>query len=139
MDNSDIKDKKQYLHSDITGKILQCFYQVYNRTGYGFNNHIYIKSLHIEFQKIGLKSEPFKTVEIYYQMQDVGNFTADIVIEDKILIKIGTNEELSQMDELVLYNHLKTSILEAGLLLNFGISPMQRRKTFSNNDKSNIS
>ncbi len=139
MDNSDIKDKTQYLHSDITGKILQCFYQVFNYTGYGFDKAVYIKSLHIELQKIGLKSEMFKIVEIYYQMQDVGNFTAEIVVEDKILIKIGTNAELSQIEELILYNQLKTSILEVGLLLNFGITPMQRRKTFSNNNKSNIS
>lgn len=139
MENFDLKDKQQYLHRDITGKILQCFYEVYNNTGYGFDKSIYIKALHIEFQKIGLKSETFKVVEIYYQMQDVGNFTADIVIEDKILIKIGTHEELFQTDELVLYNHLKTCIFEVGLLLNFGINPMQRRKTFLNDNKSNMS
>lgn len=127
------------MHSDITAKILQCFYQVYNHTGYGFDKSIYIKSLHIEFQKAGLKSETFKNVELYYQMQDIGNFTADMLVENKILINVGTQEELSQTDELILYNHLKTSILEVGLLLNFGISPMQRRKTFLNNNKSNIS
>lgn len=139
MDSSDKKDKTQYLHSEITAKILQCFYRVFNHTGYGFDKGVYTKSLHIEFQKSGLKSETFKVVDIYYQMQDVGNFTADVVIEDKILIKIGTNEELSQTDELILYNHLKTSVLEVGLLLNFGVRPMQRRKTFLNNDKSNMS
>ena len=111
MDILDKKDTPLYLHSEITGKILQCFYQVFNHTGYGFDKDVYIKSLHIEFQKNGLRSETFKVVEIYYQMQDVGNFTADIVVEDKILIKTGTREELSQTDELILYNKLKTSIL----------------------------
>lgn len=139
MDNPDLKDNKQYLHSEITGKILQCFYHVYNHTGYGFDKVIYIKALQIEFQKSGLKSETFKNVEIYYQMQDIGDFTADIVVEDKVLIKIGIDESLSSRDELVLYNYLKTSILEVGLLLNFGTSPEQRRKTFSNNNKTNLS
>jgi len=139
MDNSDFKDSHNYLHSEITAKILQCFYLVYNHTGYGFEKNIYIKSLHIEFQKAGLKSETYKNVELYYQEHDIGNFTADMQVEDKVLIKIGTQEDLSQTDELVLYNHLKTSILEVGLLLNFGISPMQRRKTFLNDNKSNIS
>lgn len=139
MENSDLKDKTLYLHNELTGKILQCFYQVYNNTGYGFDKSIYIKGLHYEFQKIGIKSETYKNVEIFYQMQDVGNFTADIVAENKILIKTGIGEELLQTDELILYNHLKTSIFEVGLLLNFGINPMQRRKTFLNNNKSNIS
>jgi len=138
MDNSEKTDNNQYLHSDITGKILKCFYQVFNHTGYGFNKDIYIKSLHLEFQKNGLKSEISKNVEIFYQMKDVGNFSADIVVQDTILIKVGTSENLSQTDELVLYNHLKTCIFEVGLLLNFGITPLQRRKMFSNFNKSNM-
>ena len=60
-------EKGEYLHSEITGKILQSYFQVYNNVGFGFDKTIYISSLHIEFQKSGLKSEINKPIEIYYQ------------------------------------------------------------------------
>ncbi|MBU0661166.1 GxxExxY protein [Patescibacteria group bacterium] len=132
-------ENEKYLHSEITGKILQAFYQVFNNTGYGFDRSVYIKSLHIELQKAGLKSECNKTVEIYYQTKDIGNFISDIVVEDSVLLKICTKEELTSTDEQMLFNHLKVSILEVGLLLNFGISPQHKRKVYTNDRKCNMS
>lgn len=132
-------ENEKYLHSEISGKILQAFYQVFNHTGYGFDKSVYIKSLHIEIQKSGLKSECNKTIEIFYQTIDIGNFTADMVIENCVLIKVCTKEELSAIDEQILFNHLKVSILEVGLLLNFGIMPQHKRKVYTNNRKSNMS
>jgi GxxExxY protein len=131
--------ESNYLHSELTGKILQSFFHVYNHTGYGFEKLIYIHSLQIELQKAGIKSEINKLVEIYYQTKDVGNFIADIVVDEKILIKICTREELSNIDEQVLYNHLKVCILEVGLVLNFGLSPQHKRKVYTNDQKSNMS
>ncbi len=128
-----------YLHSDITGKILQAFYHVFNNTGYGFDKAVYINSLHIELQKAGLKSECNKTVEIYYQTIDIGNFAADMVIDNCVMLKVSTKEELSAIDEQILYNYLQVSILEVGLLLNFGIMPQHKRKIYTNNRKSNMS
>jgi GxxExxY protein len=116
MDFGDFKDKKNLgvthsLHSEITGKILKSFYQTFNHTGYGFEKRIYINSLHIELQKTGLKSEIHKTIEIYYQAIDVGNYISDMVVEDKILVKISTHKELIPDDELILYNEGSVSII----------------------------
>lgn len=128
-----------YLHSEITGKILQSFFQVYNNIGFGFDKSIYIQSLQIELKRLGVKYEINKSEEIYYQAQDVGNFIADIIVEGIILIKVSGKEEISIIEEQVLYNHLKVSILEVGLLLNFGLTPQHKRKVYTNDRKSNIS
>lgn len=132
-------EHENYLHSEITGKVLHSFFQVYNNIGHGFEKLIYINSLQIELQKAGLKSEIGKPIEIYYQAIDVGNFTADIIVENSVLLKISNREDLSTTDEQVLYNQLKVSIMEVGLLLNFGLSPQQKRKVFTNDMKSNMS
>jgi GxxExxY protein len=129
----------KYLHSEIIGKILQAYFHVYSNVGYGFEKIVYINSLQIELQKTGLKSESNKTVEIYYQTIDIGNFTADIVVENSVLIKICNKEELSVSDEQILFNQLRVSILEVGLLLNFGMSPQHKRKIYTNDRKSNMS
>jgi GxxExxY protein len=132
-------ENDKLLHSDITGKILQAFFQVYNQTGYGFDKIIYISSLQIELQKAGLKSESNKPTGIYYQTIDVGNYTADIVVEGSVLLKICNKEELSATDEQILFNQLKVSIMEVGLLLNFGLMPQHKRKVYTNDRKSNMS
>ena len=132
-------ENDKLLHTEITGKILQAFFQVYNHVGFGFDRTIYISSLQIELNKTGLKSETNKPIEIYYQTIDVGNFTADIVVENSVLIKICNKEELSATDEQILYNHLKVSIMEVGLLLNFGLMPKHKRKVLPNVQKSNPS
>jgi GxxExxY protein len=128
-----------YIHSEITGKILQSFFQVYNHIGFGFEKTIYISSMQIEMQKQGLKSEINKLVEIYYQTIDVGNYTSDIVVENSILLKLCSKENISVIDEQILYNHLKVSVLEVGLLLNFGLTPQHKRKVCTNDRKSNMS
>jgi GxxExxY protein len=95
--------------------------------------------LQIELQKAGLKSESNKPTGIYYQTIDVGNYTADIVVEGSVLIKICNKEELSATDEQILFNQLKVSIMEVGLLLNFGLMPQHKRKVYTNDRKSNMS
>ncbi len=131
--------EENYLHTEITGKVLQSFFQVYNHIGYGFEKSVYIQCLQVEIQRLGLKSEINKTIEIYYQTVDVGNYNADIVVEDKVLLKVSNKEELSAVEEQVLQNHLKVSILEVGLLLNFGLTPEHKRKVYTNDIKSNMS
>ena len=129
-------ENDKLLHSEITGKILKAFFEVYNQIGYGFDKTIYISSLMIELQNSGLKSESNKPTEIYYQTIDVGNYTADIVVENSVLIKICNKEELTTTDEQILFNQLKVCILEVGLLLNFGLMPQHKRKVYTNNLKN---
>lgn len=128
-----------YLHSEITGKVLQAFYQVYNNLGFGFPKKIYLNALTHELRKGGLTSEQNKSIEIYYDKVDVGDIPADIVVENLVLIEVHTDNEISTNKGQVLYNKLRSGIYEVGLLLNFGQSPEHLRKVYTNDRKVNIS
>lgn len=128
-----------YLHSEITGKVLQAFYKVYNSLGIGFPKKLYINALIHELRKSSLTAEQNKSIEIYYDQVDVGEIPADIVIENLVLLEIHTDDEISAAKGQVLYNKLRSGIYEVGLLLNFGQSPEHVRKVCTNDRKSNLS
>jgi GxxExxY protein len=128
-----------YLHSEITGKVLQAFYKVFNNLGIGFPKKLYINALVHELHKSGLTAEQNKVIEIYYDLVDVGEIPADIVIENLILLEIHTDDEISSAKGQVLYNKLRSGKYEVGLLLNFGQSPEHVRKVCTNERKANLS
>ena len=127
-----------YLHAEVTGKTLQCFYQVYNGLGVGFTKSNYIHALSHDLRKAGLSCESNRPVELFYDTVDIGDFIADMVVEGKILLSIETDIEVSPTKSQVLYNKLKCSIYEVGLLLNFGNTPGQVRKEARNDRKANL-
>jgi len=128
-----------FLHSEITGKIIQCFYQVYNGLGIGFSKKHYIHALINDLRKEGLPLEHNRLVELFYKGIDIGDFYVDILVERKILVYIETDNEISSLKGTYLYNKLKSSIYEDGLLLNFGVSPEHARKQIPNDTKYNAS
>jgi len=87
----------------------------------------------------GLTCEQNSLVELYYKGIDIGDFYVDILVERKILVYIETDNEISSLKGRYLYNKLKSSIYEVGLLLNFGVSPEHTRKQIPNDKKYNPS
>ncbi len=65
-------------HKDLTGKIIECAYKVHNNLGFGFLESVYQNALLIELEKVGLKTEKEKRIQVYYQGQVVGDYVADI-------------------------------------------------------------
>lgn len=124
------------LEEELTGNIIKIFYKVYNTLSYGFLEKIYHKSLMIELQKVGLKVETKKHINVYYEGEIVGEFEADLVVEDKVILELKAAESLSEANEAQLINYLRATEIEHGLLLNFGKSPQFKRKFFSNEKKS---
>jgi len=124
--------KEQYLHKELTSKIINCFYTVYNTLGYGFLEKVYENSLMIELLNNGLQVEKQKPIKVYYDNQLVGEYFADLVVNDQIIIELKASESLCEEHEYQLINYLKATNFELGLLLNFGKKPEIRRKIFSN-------
>ena len=118
----------KYLYSETTDKILKSFYEIYNQVGIGFEKSVYVKSLLISLKRAGLKSEINKEKSLYYLDQEVGKLIIDILVEGKILLKVSAEEKLEEKEVKILENELRMSEIEVGLLLNFGIEPIQRRK-----------
>ena len=128
---------EHYLHKELTDKIIKAFYHVYNELGYGFLENVYQNALYLELNNIPLKVEAQKTIEVYYQNQLVGNYRADLVVNDIIIVELKAVDFLIEEHELQLINYLKATNMEIGLLLNFGKKPEIRRKIFTN-DRKNI-
>ena len=121
--------------NELTNRIIKCFYKVYNTLGYGFLEKVYEKALFIELNKIELKVETQKPIKVYYDKQVIGDYYADIMVNDIVILELKAVEILCDQHELQLINYLKATDIEFGLLLNFGKKPEVRRKIFSNNLK----
>jgi GxxExxY protein len=125
------------LYEDITSKIIQAFYKVYNTLGYGFLEKVYENALYLELIKMGLKVVRQKNITVFYERKQVGNYFADLIVNDVVIIELKAAESLCEEHEFQLINYLKATDIEVGLLLNFGKKPEFRRKIFSNDRKIN--
>ncbi len=91
--------KKELLYEDLTEKIIKCFYKVYDELGSGFLESVYEKSLIIELNNMGLIADNQKSLNIYYRNQLVGDFKADIIVEEKIIIEIKAVAKITTQHE----------------------------------------
>ena len=123
------------LYEELTNKIIAAFYKVYNTLGYGFLEKVYERAMCIELDKMGLGFDNQKQIKVYYDNQIVGDYYADIAVEELVIVELKTAEKLHQDNEFQLINYLKATKMEVGLLLNFGKKPEFKRKIFSNDRK----
>jgi GxxExxY protein len=120
------------LHKDITDKIIKAYYNVYNSLGYGFLEKVYENAMLIELRKLGLNVQKQVPIKVFYDEQLVGQYFADIIVEETIIVELKATEGLREEHEFQLINYLKATELEIGLLMNFGKTPQFKRKIFTN-------
>ena len=122
-------------HEEITEKIIQAFYKVYNTLGYVFLERDYLNALYIELIAMGFNVEKEKKIPVYYSGNVVGDYQADLVVEEIIVVELKAINTLVEENEHQLVNYLKATAIEIGLLLNFGKKPQIKRKIFDNDKK----
>ena len=118
-------------HKELTAKIIECAYKVHNTLGFGFLEAVYQNALLIELIKVGLQAEKEKKIQVYYDTQLVGDYMADIIVEDKVILELKSVKDLHPAHSAQLINYLKATGIEVGLLVNFGESVEIKRKVFS--------
>ncbi len=123
------------LHSDITEKIIEAFYKVYNTLGYGFLEKVYENSVIIKLKQLGFSVEKQKKIKVYFEGNVVGEYIADLVVNKKVIIEIKAVEKLCEEHKFQLINYLKATNMEVGLLLNFGKKPEFKRVIFTKDRK----
>ena len=122
----------------LVDKILTCFYRVYNDLGYGFLEKVYQNALYYALNDEGLKCEAEKPIKVYHNGRVVGDYRADLLVEDCVLLELKSSESLNSANEKQLINYLKATTIEVGYVLNFGQKPQFSRKVFSNINKNNF-
>jgi len=120
------------LHEEITAEIIKAFYKVYNTLGYGFLEKVYENAMMIELRNLGLNVHRQFPIKVTYEKQLVGEYFADLLVEELIIVELKAAENLCVEHEYQLVNYLKATELEVGLLLNFGKKPQFKRKIFTN-------
>ena len=131
--DTDIQDTTK--HKELTEKIIRIFYRVYNTLGYGFLEKIYENAMMIEFRRGGIPVVAQSSIKVLYKNELVGEYYADILVDNKVIIEIKATRTLALEHEAQLLNYLKATNIEVGLLLNFGPKPQIKRKVFDNHRK----
>jgi GxxExxY protein len=122
-------------HSDIKEKIIGIFYDVYNELGYGFLESVYEESLVIALREAGLKVNRQVPVPVWFREHKVGEFKADVMVEDRVLVELKSARTMEPAHEAQLLHYLKATQIVVGLLLNFGPRPQFRRLLFDSDRK----
>jgi len=126
----------RFKHQELTRKIIGVFYEVYNELGHGFLESVYEAAMLIALREAGLKAEAQVPIAVYFRGNRVGDFRADLMVENAILLELKAARALDSSHEAQLLNYLRATQIEVGLLLNFGIKPEFKRLAFDNERKT---
>jgi GxxExxY protein len=119
------------LHGEVSEKVVNSFYEVYNTLGYGFLERVYENAMRISLLQHGLEVQQQAPILVHFQGEAVGEYFADFLIGGVVIVEIKAAQALAHEHESQLLNYLKATGYEVGLLLNFGPKPEFRRKVLS--------
>jgi GxxExxY protein len=115
---------------ELTQKIIGCAMKVHSALGPGFLESVYQKALAHELRKAGLIVEWERPIAVFYDGVPVGDFSADMLVENRVMLELKANHAIAPANEVQLVNYLTATGIEIGLLLNFGAERLEfKRKT----------
>ncbi|MGB7600816.1 MAG: GxxExxY protein [Candidatus Sulfotelmatobacter sp.] len=122
-------------HSALSEKIIGVFYDVYNELGHGFLESTYAQAMLMALEESGLSAAREVPVPVWFRGRKVGQYFADLIVEDVVLLELKAARTLESANEAQLLHYLRATSVEVGLLLNFGLRPQFRRLLFDNERK----
>ncbi|MDZ7696785.1 MAG: GxxExxY protein [Deltaproteobacteria bacterium] len=117
-------------YEELTHKIIACAYKVYNILGFGFLESVYHKAMVIELAKACLHAESEKPLKVYYDSEVIGDFSADLLVENEIITELKSVQTLVKGHEVQLVNYLTALRKDVGLLINFGPEGVQIKRKY---------
>jgi GxxExxY protein len=128
-------EESSFRHQQLTENLIGVFYEVYNELGYGFLESVYESALSITFGARSLHFHRQSPVPVWFRGIQIGDFKADFVVEDAVILEIKAARALDPSHEAQLLNYLRATPIEVGLLFNFGPKPQFKRFAFDNERK----
>ncbi len=116
------------LYKDLSYQIIGLAMEVHRKLGYGFLEKVYENSLMILFRREGIRSEQQYPIKVYFEGEVVGNYVADILIEDKIIIELKCVEKINNIHKAQALNYLKATRMRLAIILNFAKDKFQYQK-----------
>ena len=108
------------MEETISQRVIRCAFNVSNTLGAGFLEKVYENALCVEFEQKGIRFQAQKPIVVQYNGVRVGEYIADIVVEDRLLLELKALSTFSSSHDAQVINYLKATNLSVGLLLNFG-------------------
>jgi GxxExxY protein len=115
-------------HADITEKIIGAAFEVHGQLGYGFLESVYQKAMQVELQRLGLRAEMENPIKVKYRSVIVGEFRADLFVNEVVIVELKTAKNYNAEDEPQLLNELKATGVKVGLLINFGRTKVEFKR-----------
>jgi len=114
--------------AEVTEKIIGAAFAVYSQLGYGFLESVYQKAMQVDLHQAGLKCEMECPIKVKYRNVIVGDFRADLLVDDAVIVELKTAKNYSAEDEPQLLNELKATGIKVGLLINFGRTKVEFKR-----------
>jgi GxxExxY protein len=118
------------LHEDITHKLIEACFEVINELGAGFLESVYQQALLIALAQKGLRARSQAPISVMFRGQSVGEFYADIFVEDKVIVELKAISALTPAHKAQLINYLKATGIDVGLLVNFGQQRLEYKRLY---------
>ena len=115
-------------YNELTSKIIKAAFNVHNVLGAGFLEKVYHNAMLIELNEMGLNVVSQFPADVFYKGYQVGEYYADLMVENCILVEIKAIEHLLPIHEIQLVNYLNATKTDHGLLINFGTSVALKHK-----------
>jgi GxxExxY protein len=127
LDVDDPRNRK-LLHEDTTSKIIGAAFEVHDELGYGFLERVYQRTLQVELVRRGATAELERRIQVQYKGIVVGDYDADLIVNDCVLVEIKVAPQYDKRDEAQLLNELKATGINVGMLINFGRGKVEYKR-----------
>jgi GxxExxY protein len=124
---------------DLCGQVIGAAMKVHSALGPGFLESVYQNALVWELRKAGIQVEAERPINVHYDGQLVGAFTADLLINDSLIVELKSIQALAKAHEVQLVNYLVATAIDEGLLLNFGAERLEFKKKFRGPKSESVS
>lgn len=116
------------IHREITEAIVGAAFSVHSALGYGFLEKVYQRALQVELVHAGHRAELETAIAVKYRGVVVGEYFADVMVDEKVIVEIKVAPDYNAYDEAQLLNELKATGVKVGMLINFGRQKVQFRR-----------
>ncbi|MGH7651942.1 MAG: GxxExxY protein [Gemmatimonadaceae bacterium] len=115
--------RRELIEERLTHSVIGAFFEVYNGLGFGFLEHLYVVALEHELVARGHRVARELCVRVMYKDSELGEQRLDMVVDDKLVVETKSTRKLYPGADRQVYNYLRATNLEVGLLLHFGPEP----------------
>jgi GxxExxY protein len=123
-------------YRELSEKVIAAAYAVHKELGCGFMEKVYQNAIALELEERGVACSREAPLHVVYHGKIVGEYCADVIVENRIVVEIKAVSRLDPVHEVQLVNYLKATGLNVGLLLNFGRSVEVKRRVFDSPPKT---